>query len=100
ASLEVRLPITPNLGTVLFADMGDVSRQPEFRLDHPQTSLGLGLRYFTPVGAIRFDVGYRVPSLQVVGEQDLRYPGSRDTLVDFGLFRFPGAVHITLGEAL
>jgi len=99
ASLELRVPVTTSFGTVLFADAGDVSRGATFRFDHPQTSVGWGLRYFTLVGAIRLDLAWRVPGLQVMGGEDERDPGATPTLVDLGLLDFPGAVHITLGES-
>ncbi|MCB9667017.1 MAG: BamA/TamA family outer membrane protein [Myxococcales bacterium] len=98
ASAELRVPLTPDFETVAFVDAGDVS-QGDFRFDHPQTSVGLGVRYHTIIGPIRFDVGWRVPKWQVVGE-DQRDPNreGRPTDVDFGFVKFPGAVHITIGE--
>lgn len=99
ASLELRFPITASLGGVLFGDMGDVSRETSFRFDHPQTSVGLGLRYFTIVGPIRFDIAWQIRDAAVFGE-DERLRGRRDdTRVDFGFAGFPGAYHISIGEA-
>ncbi len=99
ASVELRFPISAGLGAVLFADAGDVHRAPTFRFDHPQTSLGLGLRTFTLLGALALDIGWRVPGLQVLAPVDRRDPGAPTTDVSIGSWRFPGAVHFSLGEA-
>lgn len=95
-SIELRVPITQNLGTVLFVDAGDVSRTPRFRLNHPQTTLGIGLRYDTLVGPIRLDAGFAPPGLQVIGRDERARAGIGTSKV-FGLA--PGAVHLTIGEA-
>ena len=98
ATMELRVPLNNAFGVVLFADGGDVSRLARFRFDHPQISVGGGLRFFTPIGAIRFDMAWRVPPWQVFGE-DERNPGARATEVLAVFGRFPGASHITIGEA-
>ena len=65
ASLELRYPIAGALSGALFTDTADVSdKKVDFRLNRPHLSLGLGVRYDTPVGPIRLDAGYRVPGLQ------------------------------------
>jgi outer membrane protein assembly factor BamA len=105
ASAELRFPITENFRFTLFADVGDVhagraQTDPEggeaarFRFDHPHLALGLGFRYVTPIGPLRVDFGWAVEGAQVVGEN----PRPK-TIVDFGFFDFPGAVHFTIGEA-
>ncbi len=58
-SLEARLRTSQNLGWVLFWDVGNVYRSTLPSFKHRQLqSLGIGLRYFTPVGPLRLDVGY------------------------------------------
>ncbi len=116
ASLELRVPITQSLGAVLFADAGDVDRfrigdpggATQFRFDHPQLAFGLGLRYRTIIGPIRLDVAVRPDDLQVIGTTGTLPPpctpdrGSQcrpASRVDLGLFSFPGAFHLTIGEA-
>lgn len=96
ASLEVRFPILGPLAGSTFVDASDVTRSVgEIRFDVPHISPGAGLRYQTPVGPVRVDVGYRVPSLQQIGEPDLeRQEGNPGTV-----FGAPIAVHIALGEA-
>lgn len=100
ASLELRFPITSDLGAVVFGDVGDVSRMTVFRFDHPQTSVGLGLRYYTIVGPIRLDLAWQVRELSVIGPDERVRRTSDDTVVSFGgRARFPGAFHISIGEA-
>ena len=67
-SNELRLQVSGPFSIATFADMGDVSpNTADIRLSHLHLSVGLGMRYDTPVGPIRLDVGYRVQPLQVVG---------------------------------
>ena len=80
---------------MLFVDAGDVSRTSSWRFDHPQTTLGFGLRYRTIVGPLRLDAGFAPRSLQVIGE-DQRI---RDGLPQSRLFGAEGALHFTIGES-
>ncbi len=49
------------LGVTFFADGGDVVFESEnIALDNLHWALGMGLRYQTIVGPVRFDVGYRI----------------------------------------
>ncbi len=98
ASMELRVPINRALGTVLFADAGDVSRAEEFRFDHPQVSVGAGIRIFTPIGSIRWDIAGRIPGLQVLADVDRRSPGAQRTNACLFVC-WPGATHITIGES-
>jgi outer membrane protein insertion porin family/translocation and assembly module TamA len=96
ASIEVRFPITGPLEAATFVDASDVTRNvAEIRFTVPHLSVGPGVRYLTPVGPFRLDVGYRVPGLQQIGEEDLQVDEGDPGTV-FGL---PIAVHIALGEA-
>jgi outer membrane protein assembly complex protein YaeT len=60
-SFELRHPITDKLGGALFLDAGQVSRDS---YDFPFASLlygtGFGMRYASPVGPIRFDLGFPI----------------------------------------
>lgn len=70
-SVELRFPILSPLGGVFFIDAADVTPGiGEVRFDHPHMSTGLGLRYDTPIGPLRIDLGYKIPYLQVAGEED------------------------------
>jgi len=104
ASLELRVPITPDIGIAIFADAGDVTRQLAWRFDHPQVAVGAGLRLRTFVGIFRFDVAGRPDVLQVFGNSTLPPACQNDFQsacrpVATVLGWFPGAVHLTLGEA-
>ncbi len=73
------------LGGVVFLDGADVvdSTQQKIQLSNLHWAAGLGLRLFTPVGAVRVDAGYR---LNRTGPMDPD-PGS------------PFAFHLSIGEA-
>lgn len=97
ASLELRVPLTADFGVVMFGDVGDVNDEESFRFDYLHTSVGGGLRYQTIVGPLRFDVGWRVPNMQVLGRPDAAV--TQRSMVNFFLFQFPGAIHLTIGES-
>jgi outer membrane protein assembly factor BamA len=91
ASAEVRHPLLGPLSGALFVDMADVSPSAMSFRWRPHLSVGLGLRYGTPVGPIRLDVGYRVPGLQApAGAPDEGSPGR--------LFSLPMAASFGIGE--
>jgi outer membrane protein assembly factor BamA len=101
-SLELRVPLGDEFGFVLFGDVGDVSdmgaqtyadgvtpKKPAFRFAHLNTAVGFGLRYFSVLGAIRLDAGWRIPSLQTLDNDEPRIQAKV----------LPNAVHLTIGEA-
>ncbi len=97
SSLELRIDMSGPLGAVLFVDASDVSRDVfDIRLHYPHLSVGPGLRYETPVGPIRLDVGYRVPGLQRIGGSLTPQEQVKDFA--FGI-RGPFALHVSIGEA-
>jgi outer membrane protein assembly factor BamA len=69
ASVELRFPVYKQLGSALFVDASDVRNSlAEFaEVFAPHLSTGLGIRYQTPVGALRADFAVRVPGAQVIG---------------------------------
>jgi outer membrane protein assembly factor BamA len=101
ASLEVRFPLSGALGMVAFADASDVTREVgHIQANVPHLSVGPGLRYLTPVGPFRLDIGYRVPGAQWIGHDGLSVnDGSGDVSNLFGISWLPVAVNIALGEA-
>lgn len=101
ASLELRFPLSGALSGVAFADASDVARDiGHVRFTVPHLSVGPGIRYLTPVGPLRLDIGYRVPGAQALGEKELSIEdGSRDVGNLFGVSWLPMAVNIALGEA-
>ena len=95
ASIELRFPVHGPLGGAAFCDASDVSaRRADLRLAYPHLSCGLGLRYETPIGPVRLDVGYRIPGLQVARGTDPRIDADPGTLQ--GL---PFALAFGIGEA-
>jgi outer membrane translocation and assembly module TamA len=75
-SSEIRAVIRGNFGAVLFVDGGNVwSDGWTIRLDDLRYAVGPGLRYETPVGPVRFDVGIQlnpIDGLLVNGEPQSR----------------------------
>lgn len=59
-SLEVRFPIWQALGGVVFVDAGNAWERVEDSLGGLRYTTGFGLRYNTPVGPIRLDIGYEL----------------------------------------
>lgn len=62
-SLELRARATETLGGVVFVDSGSVfeASLPDFDQDL-RTGAGAGLRYFSPIGPLRLDVGVPINS--------------------------------------
>lgn len=58
-SMELRNRIGKNFGLVFFYDIGNVYKRayPEFS-DGVRQSVGLGIRYYTPIGPIRLDLAF------------------------------------------
>ena len=58
-STELRFPFIGDLGGVLFVDFGQVF-EPSlvYHLDELRYAIGPGVRYETPIGPLRFDVGF------------------------------------------
>jgi outer membrane protein assembly complex protein YaeT len=86
-STEVRVPVVGKLGFVAFLDGGNVWADPwDFNLNDLRYDAGPGLRYNTPIGPIRLDVGWQlnpIPGLIVNGEPQKR----------------PLRVHFSIGQA-
>jgi len=75
-SAELRANLFGKLGGVLFVDAGNVWENSwAFDLHDLRYAIGPGLRYQTPIGPIRFDVGFQmnpIPGLLVNGEEQKR----------------------------
>jgi outer membrane protein insertion porin family len=81
---ELRVRIAGGLGVVGFFDAGNVfARVDDLDLWRMRSALGGGLRYLSPVGPIRVDVGLKLNRRDIV-------PGRPERL---------SAVHISLGQA-
>ncbi len=76
ASVEARIRLFGQLGAVVFLDGGNVwDDEWRLRLKDLRYSAGPGLRYLTPVGPVRIDLGYQlnpIPGLLVDGQPEKR----------------------------
>ena len=64
-SAELRFPLFGDFGAVLFLDFGNVFSPPfTYHLGDLRYAVGPGLRYNTPVGPLRLDVGFIVDHRQ------------------------------------
>jgi outer membrane protein insertion porin family/translocation and assembly module TamA len=99
ASTELRIDIAGPLSIATFVDASDVSPyQFDIRLNYPHMSVGGGLRYDTPVGPLRVDIGYRLDGV---------FDHPKDAVLDpdvnsasFGdILTLPIAISAGIGEA-
>jgi outer membrane protein assembly factor BamA len=95
ASTELRFPFGESFVIAGFFDVGNVTDEKTFDFDHLNASVGHGFRFYTVLGAIRLDVGYRIPSLQWADGSDGIEPDD-STLLGTGV---AGAIHLTIGDA-
>ena len=80
---ELRFPVWKDVGGVVFLDGGNVFRRVnEFDMGELRGSYGFGLRYKSPVGPIRIDLGFKL-----------------DRRVVAGVLEPPTAIHFSLGQA-
>jgi outer membrane translocation and assembly module TamA len=65
---ELRAPVSGGLGVVGFVDTGNVfSRVAGIDLGELRSAVGGGVRYKSPFGPIRFDLGFKVNRQQGEG---------------------------------
>ena len=84
---ELRVPVTRNLGGVGFIDAGNVyDLVSDVSLSQIRTGVGFGVRYRSPIGPIRIDLGFKL---------DRQEFGSGDTRKKERLT----ALHISIGQA-
>lgn len=93
--LEWRIRLGESLALVSFLDLGDVNEDASFRFTHLNTTIGGGVRYFTFIGPIRLDAGFRIVDWQRTDGSD----GVEDDAEKFPLTNVPGALHLTIGDS-
>jgi outer membrane translocation and assembly module TamA len=93
--LEWRVRLGASVTAVAFVDVGDVNDEAAFRFDHLNTSVGFGLRYFTLIGPLRLDAGFRALDLQRLGPNDT----VEEDASTFPFTDAPGALHLTIGDS-
>jgi translocation and assembly module TamA len=75
-SAEIRMPVRGRLGVVAFVDAGNVwPTGADISLGDLRRDAGAGIRYGTPVGLVRADLGVQlnqVPGLIVNGAPEAR----------------------------
>lgn len=101
ASSEIRFRATESWHLVAFVDASNVSLDRfSFDFSAPHISIGPGVRYVSPVGPVRIDLGWRVPGLQKFGDPDPNsYPDiSEISPYDDGSFLKQVALNILIGE--
>jgi outer membrane protein insertion porin family len=70
---ELRVPVFGDVGAALFADGGNVfDRVTEMDLGALRGSVGFGIRYKSPIGPIRFDVGFKLDRREIGGVLESR----------------------------
>jgi len=80
---EVRAPLRGGIGVVGFLDSGNVfARAGDVNLAELRSAVGFGVRYKSPVGPIRFDMGFKIHPQEIAGRRE-----------------GPFAVHVSFGQA-
>ena len=70
---ELRMPVRGPIGAVVFADGGNVfARATDLSLAELRGSLGFGVRYRSPIGPIRMDIGFKLDRRTIGGKLEPR----------------------------
>ena len=59
-NIEYRFPIFSTVGGALFTDIGNVFAHSSLEFNNLHYGIGTGIRYLSPVGPLRLDVGYKL----------------------------------------
>lgn len=82
-NLELRAPVYGPVGAVVFADGGNVfARTTDLSLAQLRGSLGVGVRYRSPIGPVRLDIGFKLDRRTIGTALEPRY-----------------AIHFSIGQA-
>jgi outer membrane protein assembly complex protein YaeT len=86
-STELRFPIKGNFSGVAFLDGGNVwSGKFDYHLNDLRYDVGPGLRYSTPIGPVRVDIGYQLTPLDLL-------------IVDGSPEKHHWRIHFSIGQA-
>ena len=67
---EVRTALTRDIGIATFLDAGNVfPRVSAMHFGDLRSSMGAGLRYRSPIGPLRFDVGWKLGTLRITDDR-------------------------------
>jgi outer membrane protein insertion porin family len=70
---ELRIPVWKDFGAALFSDGGNVfARVTDFDPSELRGSVGFGVRYRSPIGPVRVDLGFKMDRRQFGGELEKR----------------------------
>jgi outer membrane protein insertion porin family len=70
---ELRLPVWKDFGAALFVDGGNVfERVTDFDFSELRGSLGFGVRYRSPIGPVRVDLGFKMDRREIAGRLEPR----------------------------
>ena len=101
--LEYRVPLGPRVEAAVFADFGRIWAEAESEaVSRFEVAPGVGVRYMSPIGPIRIDLGYRfrgIEDLQVVTSQIRPFDPTRDDESD-RITRFVNGTEETLDFVL
>jgi outer membrane translocation and assembly module TamA len=80
---ELRTPLFGQVGGVLFVDGGNIfEKSTDLDLGRLRGSVGFGLRYRSPIGPIRLDIGFKLDRRLIGTSLEKRY-----------------AIHFSIGQA-
>jgi outer membrane translocation and assembly module TamA len=66
-NLELRTPHVKGVGLVTFVDTGNVfAKVSDMMVSDLRTTAGFGFRYRSPLGPLRFDIGFKLDSRDIV----------------------------------
>lgn len=70
---ELRVPVWGGVGAAFFVDGGNVfDRVTEFDVGELRGSAGFGIRYRSPIGPVRFDIGFKLDRREIGGQLEPR----------------------------
>jgi outer membrane protein assembly factor BamA len=70
---ELRIPVWKDFGAALFTDGGNVfERVTDFDASELRGSVGFGVRYRSPIGPVRVDLGFKMDRRLIAGELEKR----------------------------